>query len=460
VLHRHVRRHAQGLSEDADAEVEAEVEDSGTGQDRIELQVSSGAVRNLDNDTIIFEPTAPSWRRLQDGTTSSQLIGQTTEPVAAAHESHPSWNAGFSSGLEHQMNPHERLGHVHVDQDTNPRDADTFMAVHQEQPSFPLSASTEGHQRPIQPADMQQPEILAQHPASSTTSVYPEIPPIASGIFEGRRQESMPQNRSSLWACGLWDTQSLSAANWYHDFEEFGEGAYSFRDTFPIMPDSAAFDFMDVTDPIHLPNRAPCLSPPSQRSNDDIPDERFEKLKRCWPNRRDDAIRLMRTLWQDVVSHTEENLFSQAFSPPRSPDDHRQSGSRWGLDEECRIRLQRDCGFSFLTEHPRPARCNNNNNPIDHDPSTRESVSGSPHSSHPIASTVIDFPPAEILDMSLDLYFRRFHTLIPFIHVPTFDAKSTPSSMLFSMCLIGLTVLNTDGATKFLRICFSVCREV
>ena len=334
------------------------------------------------------------------------------------------------------------------------------MVVHQEKPSFPLSASTEGHQGSMQPADLQKPESLAQNPVSSTTSVYPAITPIASGTFDDRQQESMPQNRSSLQARELLDTQSLSAANWYHDFEEFGEGACSFRNPFQIMPDSAAFDFMDINDPIHLPNHISYLSPPSQRSNDDIPDERFEKLKRCWPNRRADAVCFMRTLWQDVVSHTEENLFSQAFPPPRVPDDHRQPGSRWGLDAECRFRLQRDFDFSFLTERPSPARCTNNDISIDHTHSTKGSASGSSHSSHPITSTVIDFPPPEILDMSLDLYFRRFHNLIPFIHVSTFDANSTPSSMLFPTCLIGVTMLNTEGATKFVRMCFSVCGEV
>jgi hypothetical protein len=334
VLHRHVRHHEQGPSEDANAEAEVETEalvlDSGTDQDPLEPQASSGAVRNLDNDNIRVEPTGPLWQRLQDGTKSSQLFGQATEAVAAVHESQKSWNASFSLGSEHQMNPHGSLGHVHVDQETNPRDVETLMAVRQEQPFVPLTASTEGDQRLIQPANMEQPELLAQHLVSSTMSVYPKTPSpaIASGNFEGRRQESMPQNRPFLQNPGLLDTQRLSDANWYHDFEEFGEDAYSFRDPFPIMPDSAALDFMDGIDPFHLPSRTTCLSPSSQRSNDDIPDERFEKLKQCWPKRRDDAIRLMRTLWQDVVSHTEDNLFSQALAPPRVPDDHRQSGSR------------------------------------------------------------------------------------------------------------------------------------
>ena len=118
VLHRHVKHHAQGPSKDAEAE--AEVFDSGTDQDLIEPQASSGALGNLDNDTIIVVPTAPPWQQFQDETPSLQLIGQVTEPVAAAQQNHPSWDASFSSVLEHQMNRYERSGHVHVEQETNP----------------------------------------------------------------------------------------------------------------------------------------------------------------------------------------------------------------------------------------------------------------------------------------------------------------------------------------------------
>lgn len=419
-----MRHHEQVPSGDAAVRVGGEAD-----TEAATLVLNSGAVRNLDNAAIILEPTAPPWQQLEDGTVSSQLLVQDTEQVAAAHESHPSWSGSFSLDLEHNIHPPERSEYVHIDHDTNLRVADTSMSVHQERPLFAQSASTEEHQRPLQPADVPQPGAFARYPMPTTTPGYPEAP---------RTLE-----------------QSFSATGWYPDLEGFGENPYSSQDPFPTLAGSDAFDFMDAFDPIHLPNRTPVLSPSSQRSNDDIPDKRFEKLKRCWPNRRDDAIRLMRTLWQDVVSHTEKNLFSQPLHPPRVPDDHRRSGSRWGLDEECRNRLQRDCGYPFSTEDLSPARRNSNNR-IDHGPSTGGPVPESPYSSHSTASTAINFPSAEILDMSLDLYFRRFHSLIPFIHVPTFDAKSTPSSMLFSMCLIGLTMLNTDGATKFVRVCFLV----
>jgi hypothetical protein len=66
------------------------------------------------------------------------------------------------------------------------------------------------------------------------------------------------------------------------------------------------------------------------------------------------------------------------------------------------------------------------------------------------------FPPAEILDMALDLYFRNFQPLIPFIHVPTFSAKRTRSPVLYVMCMIGMIMLGTKGTTAFVSKNFNV----
>ncbi|KAK5275372.1 hypothetical protein LTR40_013134, partial [Exophiala xenobiotica] len=64
----------------------------------------------------------------------------------------------------------------------------------------------------------------------------------------------------------------------------------------------------------------------------------------------------------------------------------------------------------------------------------------------------LTFPSTETLDMSISLYFRRFHPVLPFVHQATFDAKSTPSSLLLPMCLIGLSILNPGGADEFIRL--------
>jgi hypothetical protein len=65
-----------------------------------------------------------------------------------------------------------------------------------------------------------------------------------------------------------------------------------------------------------------------------------------------------------------------------------------------------------------------------------------------------DFPPAEILDMALDLYFRV--SLVPFVHLPTFSVRKTRPSLLYVMILIGMTLLDTKGTTDFVSRNFTV----
>jgi hypothetical protein len=65
-------------------------------------------------------------------------------------------------------------------------------------------------------------------------------------------------------------------------------------------------------------------------------------------------------------------------------------------------------------------------------------------------------PPAEILDMALDLYFRNFHPLVPFVHLPTFSAQKTHVPLLHVMCLIGMMLLGTKGTTNYVLKNFTV----
>ena len=83
-----------------------------------------------------------------------------------------------------------------------------------------------------------------------------------------------------------------------------------------------------------------------------------------------------------------------------------------------------------------------------------ESTAVSPFTQPPRNNS--NFPPAEILDMALDLFFRDFHPLVPFIHVPTFSAKDARPSLLYAMCLIGMVLLGTKGTLNFVVNNFSV----
>ena len=182
-----------------------------------------------------------------------------------------------------------------------------------------------------------------------------------------------------------------------------------------------------------------------------IPTERFHKVERCWPNRPSNTIRLMPTLWQDAIAKAEDNLFSKDNLSPEAIEHNKQYGSRWGLDEDCRVRLQK----MFVNLSRKDARKDSEGySPFS--PSSPSAKSSVTNNMQEEMSNIPNFPPAEIFDISLDLFFRQFHPLMHFIHTPTFCPKTAPTSILLIMCLIGLTILQTKGATAFVRQAFPV----
>lgn len=176
-----------------------------------------------------------------------------------------------------------------------------------------------------------------------------------------------------------------------------------------------------------------------------IPRERFARVESCWPSRSRKPSRLMPTLWQSLASCDCSNILSEihpgAVETPISVRERRNS--RWGLDEECRDLLQ-----GALNSAPRPA-------------SLRSESYGDTASSSGDAGTSpgrenVRFPPAEILDIALEMYLYYYHPTLPIIHIPTFSAKNAPRPLLLCMCLIGLSILGTAGASKFVSRTFPV----
>ncbi|KAJ5364038.1 uncharacterized protein N7496_009751 [Penicillium cataractarum] len=165
---------------------------------------------------------------------------------------------------------------------------------------------------------------------------------------------------------------------------------------------------------------------------DNIPTERFTKVQRCWLAPPNHTGRLMNSLWRDIVYTDGDNLFS-LNSPYVAEDSGLLQGSRCGVDDDCRRRLQAAFGQAFAYPQMQSPR----------NEGTSPSTTGS------ASMTFANFPPAEILDMALDLYFRTFHPLVPFVHLPTFSAKKTRLPLLYVMCLIGMMLLGTKGTASF-----------
>ncbi|KAF2459482.1 hypothetical protein BDY21DRAFT_338368 [Lineolata rhizophorae] len=167
----------------------------------------------------------------------------------------------------------------------------------------------------------------------------------------------------------------------------------------------------------------------SQSSRDDISDERYKKIGELWPRERPGSFSLTRNFWLDIVSLKANNILSKP-SAGRSCtrySGHSSGVSRWGMDEQRRLRLV------IALSHPEEL--------------TQSGSTGlSSHLNRHTSSTAQVLPSADILDISLDAYFNRFHPLLPFVHKPTFSAAAAPNSLLFSMCMIGFGILFPEEA--------------
>ncbi|KAJ5503529.1 hypothetical protein N7463_006403 [Penicillium fimorum] len=185
------------------------------------------------------------------------------------------------------------------------------------------------------------------------------------------------------------------------------------------------------------------LTPEQDRHSvdrDNIPNERFARVQQCWlapPN----TGRLINSLWRDIAMSPVDNIFS-VQSSHLSSEPSAVQGSRCGFDEDCRRRLQANFGYMPVSAH------------------RQSSINGSIAPATPTSSlNSSDFPPAEVLDMALDLFFRLFNPLLPFVHQPTFSAKKARPSLLYVMTLVGMTLLGTKGTTAFVSRNFSGALE-
>ncbi|CDM26469.1 transcriptional regulator family: C2H2 zinc finger and Fungal Specific TF [Penicillium roqueforti] len=206
---------------------------------------------------------------------------------------------------------------------------------------------------------------------------------------------------------------------------------------------SASIDSLDLMRDSHFPLIGDNLNLTSGQQNrhsvdssDSIPNERFARVQQCWlapPN----TGRLINSLWRDIVMSPVDNIFSvQSLHPPNEASA--VEGSRYGFDENCRRRLYAAFGPMTLSAHMQ--------SPPDRNIPPATPVSTLNYS---------DFPPAEILDMALDLFFRIFNPLLPFVHLPTFSANKVRPSLLYVMTLVGMTLLGTKGTTAFVSRNFS-----
>lgn len=164
-----------------------------------------------------------------------------------------------------------------------------------------------------------------------------------------------------------------------------------------------------------------------------IPRDRFARVANCWPPQISRTTRLMPILWQDVASAGCSNIFSDDIShtAEHRPLNEERKNSRWCLDEAGRKSLQDILARAQFVDGSQPNQ------------------KGST-----VGVNSLPFPPAEILDIALEMYQNYFHPTLPIIHVPTFSAKQAPRPLLLAMCLVGLSIIGTAGAVKFVTQSF------
>ncbi|PVH77026.1 hypothetical protein DL98DRAFT_464261 [Cadophora sp. DSE1049] len=172
--------------------------------------------------------------------------------------------------------------------------------------------------------------------------------------------------------------------------------------------------------------------------------ERLQQIQRMWRGKRSaPGVRLIRSLWNQVIKHEPDNIFSEPTTNASRVELGLGSTQtlRWGMDDDRRKEL-----VAFCTELENKIH--------------RESLADiTPHSTPPgtFAEPSFEslppgfapdgFPTKEALGASVDFFFRYFP--LPFVHKATFDARATPDSLLFPMCLIGLAALYPKPSKPF-----------
>lgn len=219
------------------------------------------------------------------------------------------------------------------------------------------------------------------------------------------------------------------------------------------------------------PSHATATDPGSIKS---IPLIRFLKTEHYWSVRPDRLLGSVDSLWVDLISSSKDQLFLDPeflYSGAEAAIDlavGKASSSALKLDESSRHRLQQrfmsreipstPCIESWLErqhQHQQQHQQFVGNNLCQSAALGLEVPFGDEMDMSPV-SMQPTFPTKETLELLLHLYFRHFQPIFPIINRPTFVARTASSSMLCVMCLIGLTILRTEGATSFVSYYFPV----
>ncbi|PNS17540.1 hydrogen peroxide stress regulator 1 [Sphaceloma murrayae] len=306
---------------------------------------------------------------------------------------------------------------------------------------------------PINPSPISQPQappapmhhrqsISSNHPYTPQQMLPPQDPPHSSTVDKHMTNGATPMNppppmRNDPPQDAIQADPNLDSPYQVSNFDNNASDMLQFW--LSQADNDIDFSMLQMPEfggPLHHTNSnstAHPSPPPAVRSSSgsisSIPDSRFARVEEVW-RARVAKSHYFNNLWMELADSSATNIFccDRAMSKLPYPTTH--SDSRWGINTAVRNQLK----IEFGTPAPTPG-----------------GLRGAPNTMQSVKS---NFPPAEVLDMSLDIYFRRIHPTAPFIHVPTFQASSTPPALLFIMTVLGLSTMSTSGGSKFVKKAF------
>jgi hypothetical protein len=183
-----------------------------------------------------------------------------------------------------------------------------------------------------------------------------------------------------------------------------------------LSSNASMLDFMELPGPDNSQVNIQSLQLSSTERASSIPSERFAEVARLWPDEMgaSAANKFATNLWAEVVAYKGDNICADTSISEPSPASSVgvNNASKWGMDGGKREQLIEEFAIAY-------------------EPSS------------------VDFPPARLLNLGLDIAFRQPHSLLPFIHQPTFSVKSAPNSIVFPLCLLGLVLLDSKRVRDF-----------
>ncbi|RHZ53609.1 hypothetical protein CDV55_104100 [Aspergillus turcosus] len=192
-----------------------------------------------------------------------------------------------------------------------------------------------------------------------------------------------------------------------------------------LSSNASMLDFMELPGPDNSQVSIQFLQLSSTDRASSIPSERFAEVARLWPDEMGASAtnKFATNLWAEVVAYKGDNICADTSVSEPSPASSVgvNNASKWGMDEGRREELIEEFAIR-----------------------SREDPSSEAYEPLPV-----DFPPARLLNLGLDIAFRQPHSLLPFIHQPTFSVKSAPNSIVFPLCLLGLVLLDSKRVRDF-----------